>query len=273
MLLKRSDARAKLIERFLRSRGPVTLRDVLSHYGLPGKQVTSALTQLQDADLVVEGQFLPDQPTPQYCWKANLEELHRKSLARLKKEIEPVAVEQYVDFVLRWQYVHPETRLRGTDGLREVLRRTQLHEDLIRLWERDILPARVVDYSPEMLDELIEATGAQAVQYATKLECCGGGLLAVDEDVALEMPLAKLQELVDAGADAMVLVCPFCDIMYEYNQRRVARAAQARFQLPVLFYPQVLGLALGIPADELGFRLNRVKSRGLMAKLAALEAS
>ena len=126
---------------------------------------------------------------------------------------------------------------------------------------------------PKTLDELIEATGAQAVQYATKLECCGGGLLAVDEDVALEMPLAKLQELVDAGADAMVLVCPFCDIMYEYNQRRVARAAQARFQLPVLFYPQVLGLALGIPADELGFRLNRVKSRGLMAKLAALEAS
>ena len=126
---------------------------------------------------------------------------------------------------------------------------------------------------PQTLDELIEATGAQAVQYATKLECCGGGLLAVDEDVSLTMPLAKLQELADAGADAMVLVCPFCDIMYEYNQRRVTRAAQARFQLPVLFYPQVLGLALGIPADELGFGLNRVKSRELMAKLAALDAA
>lgn len=155
--MKRADARAKLIERFLRFRGPVTLRDVLSHYGLPGKQVASTLEQLKDADLVVDGHFLPDKPVPQYCWKANLEELHRKSLARLKKEIEPVSVEQYVDFVLRWQCVHPDARLRGTDGLRTVLRRTQLHEDLIRLWERDFLPARVADYAPEMLDELIEA--------------------------------------------------------------------------------------------------------------------
>jgi len=125
---------------------------------------------------------------------------------------------------------------------------------------------------PYTLDELIEVTGAEAVDYTTKLECCGGGLLAVDEDVALAMPLAKIEELDEAGVDAMVLVCPFCDIMYEYNQRRIVRAAGKRIQLPVLFYPQVLGLALGIPSEELGFRLNRVKSRDLMTKLAALEA-
>lgn len=124
---------------------------------------------------------------------------------------------------------------------------------------------------PRTLDELIEVTGAQAVDYASKLECCGGGVLAVDEEVALAMPLAKLEELSKAGVDAMVLVCPFCDIMYEYNQRRIVRNATTRIQLPVLFYPQVLGLALGIPAAELGFDLNRVKSKELMAKLAALE--
>ncbi|NLS77534.1 MAG: hypothetical protein GXY76_09775 [Chloroflexi bacterium] len=127
--------------------------------------------------------------------------------------------------------------------------------------------------APHTLDELIEVTGAEAVQYNTKLLCCGGGVLAVDEEVALAMPQAKLQELAQAGIDALVLACPFCDIMYEYNQRRVMRNVDPRFQLPVLFYSQVLGLAMGMSAEELGFSLNRVKSKGLATKLAALEAA
>jgi heterodisulfide reductase subunit B2 len=125
--------------------------------------------------------------------------------------------------------------------------------------------------APRTLDELIEATGAEAVDYGRKLECCGGGLMAVDEELSLEMPKAKLLELAELGVDAMVLVCPFCDIMYEYNQRRIAKSAGARFAVPVLFYPQVLGLALGISSEELGFGLNRVRSRELVGKLRELE--
>ena len=124
--------------------------------------------------------------------------------------------------------------------------------------------------TPHTLDDLIRITGAEAVDYRTKLDCCGGGILAADEEVALAMPRAKLQDLKESGADAMVLVCPFCDVMYEYNQRRIEKAANINIQLPVLFYPQVLGLALGIPAEELGFKLNRVKSKELNQKLAAL---
>jgi heterodisulfide reductase subunit B len=125
--------------------------------------------------------------------------------------------------------------------------------------------------NPKTLDALIQATGAEAVDYATKLECCGGGILAADEQIALAMPYTKLSELKKLGADAMVLVCPFCDVMYEYNQRRIEKAFSATLQMPVLFYPQVLGLALGIPAEELGFKLNRVKTKELNQKLAALE--
>jgi len=123
---------------------------------------------------------------------------------------------------------------------------------------------------PHTLDDLIAVTGAEVVDHNTKLDCCGGGVLAVDEEVALAMPAAKLMEVKALGADAIVLICPFCDVMYEYNQRRIEKAADTRLGLPVLFYPQVLGLALGIPAEELGFSLNRVKSRELSQKLAAL---
>jgi heterodisulfide reductase subunit B len=70
----------------------------------------------------------------------------------------------------------------------------------------------------------------------------------------------------------MVVVCPFCDIMYEINQRSIERQFEATYRLPVLYYPQVLGLALGFGPDELGFRLNRVKAREILKKIEAPQA-
>jgi heterodisulfide reductase subunit B len=68
---------------------------------------------------------------------------------------------------------------------------------------------------PKSLDELIEATGAHSLQYEDKLQCCGGGVLAIDEQVALAMAHKKLDHLQTEQADAMILICPFCNIMYE----------------------------------------------------------
>jgi heterodisulfide reductase subunit B len=113
--------------------------------------------------------------------------------------------------------------------------------------------------NPHTLGELIEATGARLVPYEDEGECCGGGILAVDQEMALSIAKRKLDHVIAAGADGMVLICPFCDIMYETNQRSIERRFETRYQLPVLYYPQLLGLALGFAPAELGFRLNRVK--------------
>ncbi len=117
--------------------------------------------------------------------------------------------------------------------------------------------------NPSSLDRLITALGASSVSYEGRDQCCGGGILGADEETALAMPHLKLERVAAAGADALVVICPFCDIMYEFQQRRIEKITQTRFNLPVLFYPQLLGLGLGLSADEVGLPLNRVKSRKL----------
>ncbi len=123
--------------------------------------------------------------------------------------------------------------------------------------------------NPHTLGELIEATGAHLVPYDEESDCCGGGILAIDEETALAIAKEKLDHVLIADADGMVLICPFCDIMYEINQRSIERQYGVTYRLPVLFYPQLLGLALGFTPDELGFRLNRVKSKGFLSRIAA----
>jgi heterodisulfide reductase subunit B len=125
--------------------------------------------------------------------------------------------------------------------------------------------------NPQSLDQLIEAAGARVVRYEDEGQCCGGGILGFDEEMALLMTRQKLDHVAEAGADAMVLICPFCAIMYEANQRRVERLSGVKYQLPVLYYPQILGLAMGFSMDEMGLKLNRVKPRELVRKLRETE--
>lgn len=121
--------------------------------------------------------------------------------------------------------------------------------------------------NPKSLDELIQVTGAQSIQYEDKLQCCGGGVLAIDEKVALAMSQRKLDHIQTQKADAMVLVCPFCNVMYEGNQRKIEKLFQKEYKLPILYYPQLLGLALGLEPDELGLKMNRVKTTDLVKKI------
>ena len=120
---------------------------------------------------------------------------------------------------------------------------------------------------PKSLDELIEATGAHSVQYEDKLQCCGGGVLAIDEQVALAMAHKKLDHLRTQQADAMILICPFCNVMYEGNQRKIEKNFQTEYKLPILYYPQLLGLALGLEPDDLGMKMNRVRTTELVKKI------
>lgn len=120
---------------------------------------------------------------------------------------------------------------------------------------------------PRSLDELVSALGAETLEYEEKMQCCGGVILDVDDKIALAMAQKKLDHISAMGADAMVLMCPLCGSMYDRNQRVMERRFNVAYNLPVLFYPQVLGLALGIDPKGLGLDLNRVKTSGLLSKL------
>ncbi len=120
---------------------------------------------------------------------------------------------------------------------------------------------------PGSLDDLIKVTGATFLDYENKKMCCGGSILGVDEDVALQIAKKKLDSVQKRDADVLVSICPFCSVMYEDNQRKIESKFENTYDLPVLYYPQLLGLALGMDSKELGFRMNKVKLEKLLSKL------
>ncbi|MBN1475289.1 CoB--CoM heterodisulfide reductase subunit B, partial [Candidatus Sumerlaeota bacterium] len=93
--------------------------------------------------------------------------------------------------------------------------------------------------NPKSLDRLIELTGAESIAYRGKRDCCGGACLAVDEDLALSITKDKLDSVKARGADGMILICPFCSIMYDSSQRRIETEHEVDYSLPVLYYPQL----------------------------------
>lgn len=123
--------------------------------------------------------------------------------------------------------------------------------------------------APTSLGRLIEATGAKVDNYPRLKDCCGGGVLGADEELAGAMAGAKLAELDARGVAALVLVCPFCNVMYEGQQKAIAKRLDTKFKVPVIYLTQLLGLGLGLDPDELGFKLNRAKPKELLAAFKA----
>ena len=120
---------------------------------------------------------------------------------------------------------------------------------------------------PTTLDELVDAIGARSVDYQNKMRCCGGSVLAVDEELCLSVTHGKLDDIKNAGANCITLVCPFCSIMYDDSQRKIESMFDDSYSLPVLFYPQLLGLAMGFDPREIGLNMNRVKPAELIAQI------
>jgi heterodisulfide reductase subunit B len=136
-----------------------------------------------------------------------------------------------------------------------------------------IKPSKIYDsfdnpIHPQSLDKLIEITGATPVQYRDKLQCCGGGILAVDEKTSVKMVNQKLDNIKEAKADAMTLICPFCSVMYDEFQSTVESTFEKEYNIPILYYPQLLGLAMGLdPKNDLAVKQNQVNVKPLLEKI------
>lgn len=119
---------------------------------------------------------------------------------------------------------------------------------------------------PISIDELVSLTGAKVVDYPGRKRCCGGPVLPVDEKVALSVTKEKLDDISEAGADAICLVCPFCSVMYDGNQKSIESQYGVDYNLPVLYLTQVLGLAMGFDRKALGLNMNVVKTKELLKR-------
>jgi len=121
---------------------------------------------------------------------------------------------------------------------------------------------------PHLLDELVEITGTKSVNWLLKTMCCGAPTLAASEETALQLAKMKLESAKKAGADCLITICPFCEVMFDTQQLKIASETGVSYDLPALFYPQLLGLSMGMKPDDLGISMNRVPASRMMGYLS-----
>lgn len=120
---------------------------------------------------------------------------------------------------------------------------------------------------PKMLKNLIEVTGATCLDYMDETQCCGAPIAGVNEKIPLQLSGAKLSNIQAVGAQALITICPFCHMMFDTNQLRIERMFNKTFGIPVLHYPQLLGIAMGIDPQELALKELRVDPTKILSTL------
>ncbi|WP_144152517.1 DEAD/DEAH box helicase [Paraburkholderia sp. BCC1885] len=134
--------------------GPLPVADVADALAVPAAAVERALTALEAQGYVMRGRFTPGASSEQWCERHLLARIHRYTVRRLRREIEPVERHDFMRFLFEWQHLTPGTRGEGRDALAGVLDQLAGFEAAAAAWEEDILPARLKDYSISSLDEL-----------------------------------------------------------------------------------------------------------------------
>lgn len=104
----------------------------------------------------------------------------------------------------------------------------------------------------EYFEDLMSAIGADPVSFALKLKCCGGSLLISNREAALSMVRNLLKNAEESGADMIATACPMCQVNLECYQQQVNQEFGTRFSMPVVYFTQLIGVALGIPGKKLG---------------------
>jgi succinate dehydrogenase / fumarate reductase cytochrome b subunit len=123
------------------------------------------------------------------------------------------------------------------------------------------------------LEQVIEAIGATPVDYAGKHKCCGFPLITMNRTTSLRQAGRHIADAIDADADCMVTPCPLCHLNLDLQQPDASKFVERDLGLPVLHFPQLVGLALGLEPKELGMNKHVVKTGDVQRKVAQLAAA
>jgi heterodisulfide reductase subunit B len=125
---------------------------------------------------------------------------------------------------------------------------------------------------PRSLDDLMAALGATAVDYAHKNECCGAYLAVKAPEVTRSMVYTILSSAQRAGAEAMVTNCPLCQFNLDMQQREMTNSYAGYRPIPVFYFSQLMGLALGVEIDDYGWDRHYIDPRPLVEKLVLAQS-
>ncbi len=106
--------------------------------------------------------------------------------------------------------------------------------------------------NPILLDRMFNKCGADVVPFSMKVRCCGGMLMTTFEDTALKLNMELLQCAHENSADVIVTTCPLCHFNLEAYQDKINEKYQTKYNIPILYFTQLLGIVLGLPEKKLG---------------------
>jgi heterodisulfide reductase subunit B len=128
-------------------------------------------------------------------------------------------------------------------------------------------PSQVVGFdnplAPTLFDELVEATGAESVEWQMKLECCGAPLWGINDQLSMDLTLKKLKDGRKSGADYICAACPYCHIQFDKVQKMILSQRNVNHPLPSILYTQLLGLSMGVDKKALGLEMNEIRIGGI----------
>lgn len=128
-------------------------------------------------------------------------------------------------------------------------------------------PSQVVGFdnplAPTLFDELVEATGAESVEWQMKLECCGAPLWGINDRLSMDLTLKKLNDGKRSGANYVCAACPYCHIQFDKVQKMILSQRNVNHPLPSILYTQLLGLSLGVDEKALGLEMNEIPIGGI----------
>ena len=163
------EARMELLRARLGGLGPVNVPDLARDTGLAPARVEAALAALEAEGSVLRGRFTPGAGGLEWCERRLLARIHRYTLGRLRREIEPVSRAEFTRFLFEWQRVDPGERRHGLESLAAVVAELEGFAAPAAAWEEEILPARIADFTPDMLDRLCLAGRASWARPAPPL--------------------------------------------------------------------------------------------------------
>ena len=249
----REDALREWTRMRLTASGPVTTTQLSDHLAVPESDIELALAALERDGYAMRGHFDETIAGEQWCERNLLARVHRLTLGRLRREIEPVTPQDFMRFLCEWQHLSPHARLRGPEALAKVLGQLEGFEAAASAWESELLPARLADYSIQWLDELCSAGRVRWSRLRPAAEGSSGKSPVRATPIVLlprreQAAWMQLAEAPDAGA----------------LSSRAAKVAEALKRHGALFFDELLDES-HLLQTELEDALGELVARGMVS--------
>jgi heterodisulfide reductase subunit B2 len=139
-------------------------------------------------------------------------------------------------------------------------------------------PAEITGFDdpedPKSMEEVCRSTGAVPVSWNLRTECCGGSFSMSRTGSVVRLGHAVINDAAEAGAEAIIVACPMCHSNLDFRQTAMAQMEQAHLkQMPVLYLPQLVGLALGVSPEVLGMNRHFVSTKPVIERITATAGS